>query len=585
MLRRPSGAFYAAFLALSLFAASDALAWWNDSWAFRKEITFDASAAAADVPETSADVPVLIRLSLANFSYFADAKPDGSDFRFLAADDKTPLKFHIEKYDSQAQIALVWLRLPQLTGGGKTDKVFLYYGNKDGKDAADAPGSYDGNQALVYHFGTTPVDSSSFKNEPQELPADMLVPALIGQGAHFAGTQKIVTPANPSLRLDPAKGMTLSAWVKADAADRASLLSLSDGSRELALGLAGGRAVARWRDASGREVAATQPAALAVGEWHHLALRAVSGKLSLLVDGVVAAQVDAALQDMTGGLTIGNGFVGDLDEVQVANVARSEAWIKAAARSQGMDAPLVVYGGDAQKESDAGQSYFASTLRNVTVDGWVIIGVLAVMFFASVLIMIFKIIYLNRIASGNAKFLEAYHQMRDDPSVLEKTASETDGNAYGISTLWRLYHHGMAETLKRLDSQRNVEAGQRVLSGASIEAIRATLDATQTRSAQGMTSQMVWLTIAISGGPFLGLLGTVVGVMITFAAIAAAGEVNVNAIAPGTAAALVATVAGLGVAIPCLFGYNYLNTRIKDVTTDMRVFIDEFVTRIAETYS
>jgi biopolymer transport protein ExbB len=102
---------------------------------------------------------------------------------------------------------------------------------------------------------------------------------------------------------------------------------------------------------------------------------------------------------------------------------------------------------------------------------------------------------------------------------------------------------------------------------------------------QGLGAQMVWLTISISGGPFLGLLGTVVGVMITFAAIAAAGEVNVNAIAPGTAAALVATVAGLAVAIPCLFGYNYLNTRIKEITTDMRVFVDEFVTRIAETYT
>jgi len=61
---------------------------------------------------------------------------------------------------------------------------------------------------------------------------------------------------------------------------------------------------------------------------------------------------------------------------------------------------------------------------------------------------------------------------------------------------------------------------------------------------------MVMLTIAISGGPFLGLLGTVIGVMITFAAIAAAGDVNVNAIAPGIAAALAATVAGLAVAIP-----------------------------------
>ena len=96
---------------------------------------------------------------------------------------------------------------------------------------------------------------------------------------------------------------------------------------------------------------------------------------------------------------------------------------------------------------------------------------------------------------------------------------------------------------------------------------------------------MVMLTIAISGGPFLGLLGTVVGVMITFAAIAASGDVNVNAIAPGTAAALAATVAGLAVAIPSLFGYNWLNSRIKNITADNRVFVDEFVTRIAEQYS
>ena len=72
--------------------------------------------------------------------------------------------------------------------------------------------------------------------------------------------------------------------------------------------------------------------------------------------------------------------------------------------------------------------------------------------------------------------------------------------------------------------------------------------------------------------------------MITFAAIAAAGDVNVNSIAPGIAAALVATVAGLAVAIPSLFGYNYLLARVKNATSDMHVFIDEFVTRMAEYY-
>jgi biopolymer transport protein ExbB len=95
---------------------------------------------------------------------------------------------------------------------------------------------------------------------------------------------------------------------------------------------------------------------------------------------------------------------------------------------------------------------------------------------------------------------------------------------------------------------------------------------------------MVLLTIAISGGPFLGLLGTVVGVMITFAAIAATGDVNINAIAPGIAAALVATVAGLAVAIPALFGYNYLASSIKTIVSDMHVFVDEFISKTAEHY-
>jgi len=74
-------------------------------------------------------------------------------------------------------------------------------------------------------------------------------------------------------------------------------------------------------------------------------------------------------------------------------------------------------------------------------------------------------------------------------------------------------------------------------------------------------------------------------VMITFAAIAAAGDVNVNSIAPGIAAALVATVAGLAVAIPALFAYNWLAIQIKNVASDTQVFADEFVTKAAELHA
>jgi biopolymer transport protein ExbB len=123
------------------------------------------------------------------------------------------------------------------------------------------------------------------------------------------------------------------------------------------------------------------------------------------------------------------------------------------------------------------------------------------------------------------------------------------------------------------------------LSTRSIQAIRASLDGGYVRENHQLNDGLVFLTISIAGGPFMGLLGTVVGVMITFAAIAATGEVNISSIAPGLAAALVATVAGLIVAIPALFGYNYLVSRLKTVSNDMQIFIDEFVTKMAEFYS
>ena len=132
---------------------------------------------------------------------------------------------------------------------------------------------------------------------------------------------------------------------------------------------------------------------------------------------------------------------------------------------------------------------------------------------------------------------------------------------------------------------KSVGARAVTLSPQAVNTIRATLDAAMVREAQKLNKQMVLLTLSISGGPFLGLLGTVVGVMITFAANAASGNVDVNAIAPGIAAALVATVAGLVVAIPALFGYNYLGSRIKENIADMHVFVDEFICAVAEHYA
>jgi biopolymer transport protein ExbB len=213
--------------------------------------------------------------------------------------------------------------------------------------------------------------------------------------------------------------------------------------------------------------------------------------------------------------------------------------------------------------------------KSLTPDAWTIIAILGVMFLISVFVMITKALYVIRTDSANQRFLKRFREAND---VL--TLQTAEGSAsWGNSSLFRLYQAGLRELLRR-----KVGQSAKRLSGPSLDAVKATIDADSVREGYALNAQMVLLTIAIAGGPFLGLLGTVVGVMITFASIAAAGDVNVNAIAPGIAAALLATVAGLSVAIPSLFGYNYLASRIKTIGSDMQIFIDEFVTRVAETY-
>jgi biopolymer transport protein ExbB len=553
------------------------------------------------VPGTPQGVPVLVRLSLANFSYFGDTKPDGSDFRVLASDDKTPLKFHFERYDPQNQMAFLWIGMPKLTGGANTDKVFVYYGNSGAAAASDTPGTFDVDQALVLEFNEAtglPVDATAYKNNPSASTAEPDPASLIGAGAKFSGSQSTSVPASASLRLLPNQGITLSVWAKYEAPEhQATLMSLADQGRELTLGIDGTHAYARYLG-GGAPVTLTQSnGEAAVGQWHHFAVTAGAGQLILYVDGVPAGQAAVTLQEIGGTLSIGaaakggNFFSGELDQVEVSKSARSADWIKAVARDEGTTPALVVYGADGQKASGGQASYFATIAKNLTIDGWVVIVICLSMLVLALIVMFLKAIYLSRVEGANKRFLKDFQAMAAAPGRSEESDEPAIGalmhmpRGYGVSTLFRIYQICIEELNKRFAGHSVGAHRALVLSQQSIEAIRASMDATLTRAQQQLSSQMVLLTIAISGGPFLGLLGTVIGVMITFAAIALSGDVNVNAIAPGTAAALAATVAGLSVAIPCLFGYNWLNTRIKSIGVNNRVFLDELVARLAEQYS
>ena len=582
------------FASLIVLFPSMAHAWWSDDWAYRKKIILNATASGADIKADLASVPVLVRLHTGNFD-FLSAKDDGADLRFVSGDDTTPLKYHIEKYDALNELAVIWVQVPKLTAASSSEAVWLYYGNDSASAGDDAKGTYDVNQVAVYHFGGSGAlkDYTAYANNATQSTITSQAPAsLIGPGATFAGTSTITIPATPSLSFNAQGGFAFSAWIKiTDPQKNALLFSQNDGTSPMVIGIDQTKVYA---GTPGKE--ARPSTELTLNVWHHLAVTA-GKRLVIYIDGVEAAAVDVALPVLISNITLGASYNGEMDEVQISNIARSADWIKTAARGEGVDAKLITYDADEQNEG-GDTSYFMTTMQVVTVDGWVVIAILAVMAALSWVVMVNKAVVIGRMAKDNEKFLASFQKLAADPGVLDHDDDQDDltnkkspfaaalfgaHDHYQSSSIYRVYHVGIQEIKHRFGKTDPKQIGK-MLSPQSIGAIRASLDAAMVRENQKLTSQMVWLTIAISGGPFLGLLGTVVGVMITFAAIAAAGDVNVNAIAPGIAAALVATVAGLVVAIPALFGYNYLLSKIKNITADMQVFVDEFVHKVAENY-
>ncbi|RKP52838.1 MotA/TolQ/ExbB proton channel family protein [Trinickia fusca] len=567
-------------------------AWWQNDWSYRKAITIDTSPKGANIADSAGRVPLLIRLHSGNFQFDGLAE-NGADIRFVAADDKTPLNYEIEQYDAVLGVALIWVDVPKMPAGA-SQSIWMYYGNTKAQDGSKPAETFDPDYTLVYHFngasGTPPKDATANANTARNAPFKTVEDGIIGKAARFDGNAALSLPANPSLNVSAGGSFTFSAWVKpASLAPNTLLFSHRDGANALLIGLDNGVPFAEI-DGAAAPVRTPASTPLAVDKWSHVAVTADGKTLTVYVNGKEVSQVAATLPALTGALAVAGdvegapagfaAFAGSLDELRLSKVARSPALIALDTLSQGSESKLVAYGAD-EKQSGFGFGYFGVIVHSVTVDAWVVIGILLAMAAVSWFVMWTKARYVNLVDKANNYFVQRFREVAGKHLVglarVEETSEE--GRRLRQSSLYRLYKAGVHEIHSRVD-----ERGRTVITTESIEAIRASMDATLVRENQQLSKSMVLLTIAISGGPFLGLLGTVVGVMITFAAIAAAGDVNVNAIAPGIAAALLATVTGLFVAIPALFGYNYLLIRNKNVTANMQVFVDEFVTRLAEAH-
>ncbi len=629
MVSRPRLACLLATLVLLPLLSAPARAWWNGDWPYRMKIDADLGPKAANITNPVGRTQVLVRLFQGNFN-FSTLKDDGSDLRFVGSDDRTPLHFHLARFDPLVdQIALVWVDVADLAPGASTP-IYLYWGNKNATAGGDPHATYDPDQVLVYHFGDEnglPKDSTA--NALNALTGGKRVDAgITGFGLRLDGTAPVKLPQSPLLNLTAGQSATWSVWFQADDANNtAALFDTRDANASFTIGLDHGVAYAELGQTGQPAQRTSAGAAIKGGAWHLIDVVADAGKVDVYIDGVPAGELTAALPAIAGNTLLGGslavappppppapvagvtppatiagvtppapavapagaappaatpapGFIGVLDEFEYSKVARPLGAIKLAANVQGPSANVFTFE-KPEQSSVFGTGYIGIILKSVTPDAWVVIGILGVMAVISWFVMVAKALYVSSIGRANRAFRGDFERAADEDTASHLVEiSEKQRPILRRSPLWRIYTAGSAELRARFARGRLVP-GEPV-PPQSLTAIRSSLDAVYVREARRLNGLMVLLTIAIAGGPFIGLLGTVIGVMITFAAIAAAGDVNVNAIAPGISAALLATVAGLAVAIPALFGYNYFTIKIRDASQEMQVFIEELVARIGE---
>ena len=251
--------------------------------------------------------------------------------------------------------------------------------------------------------------------------------------------------------------------------------------------------------------------------------------------------------------------------------------------------------------------FFASgalrfAFEKATTEGKATICALLILSIFSWTVIITKARQLYRARKAAAKFFKAYRDNRD-PLELARTGQEFDG-----APAYEVYYTGAEETEYQLKNNpvkvtqvasmtsphgaapngaetdivaRNITVK---MSQGAFDQVRASLE--RAVSAQGLALEkgMIILSTAVAGGPFIGLLGTVWGVMETFSGIARANAASLTAMAPGVAGALIATVVGLFVAIPAMFAYNYMVTMVRAITQELDAFASEYATALEHKY-
>jgi len=220
-----------------------------------------------------------------------------------------------------------------------------------------------------------------------------------------------------------------------------------------------------------------------------------------------------------------------------------------------------------------------------TLDGKIILLALFVASIFSWSVMVTKIRYLNFARRQSERFAALFHRDRA-PLRIYESGAQFDG-----SPRYEIYMAGCSELCFQMLGSTEVDETFRArlesadkISPAQMRSVTAAMERAIGEAGLNLESHMIILSTAVSGAPFLGLLGTVWGVMDAFGGIARAGNANLAAMAPGVAGALVTTVIGLLVAIPAMFGYNFLVVSVRKEIVQAENFAAELASEIEHRY-
>lgn len=203
-------------------------------------------------------------------------------------------------------------------------------------------------------------------------------------------------------------------------------------------------------------------------------------------------------------------------------------------------------------------------------------------------IMLTKYWQLRRAGEATDQFLRAFRAERNPTALFTK---REDYPATPLNIIYKAGCHALGAEMyacgvdpEDLFMGGLASAAHRKLSLNQLETLRTVVDRNVADEALMLEDQMGLLATAVSSAPFLGLLGTVWGVMDAFGGMAASGSATLSAVAPGISGALLTTVVGLLVALPSAIGYNLLTNRIRRISVQMDNFAQEFISTTQNTF-